>query len=178
MKNIFFVSLFSFITLSSGYAVAGEYFKQSWFEYPDPSTAPKITARCVKEGSAHVPCPTWREPFRMCLKSTCIGYAYDTELLRVTPTFVVSGPDSLDAAVRRAVEGFAAACALKAIGSGKAAAAATPSPEPTARVAAALAAAEVSFEACIATVSASSAAAAVLNELEFRIDTPTHWARL
>ena len=69
--------------LASQSAVAGDYLREKWFDYPDPTTAPKVTVRCVKEASTDVPCPTWDKPLRMCTKSACVGHAYETELLRV-----------------------------------------------------------------------------------------------
>jgi hypothetical protein len=159
-------------------ASAAEYYRSKWFEYPDPLTAPRVTARCVKEASADVPCPTWNRPLRTCRQTVCVGHAYTTELLRVTPTFVISGPDSPDDATRRAVQGIAAGCGVKAIASGQGAAAAAPSPEPTARIAAAIGTAVGVFKACISTVSAAAAAGGIVRQLDFKIETPTHWARV
>lgn len=157
---------------------AEEYFRESWFDYPDPTTAPRLTVRCVKEGSADFPCPTWDKPFRMCTKSACIGHAYDTDVLRVNPTFVVSGPDSGENAVRQAVQAVVAVCSAKAIASAKGAAATAPSPEPLARVGAGLATGVLFFKACLASTEVAAVAAGVISQLEFRIDTPTHWAKL
>jgi len=175
MKKYLF---FSFLALFTSAVSAGDYFRESWFEYPDPTTAPKVTARCVKEASTDVPCPTWDKPLRMCTKSACVGHAYDTELLRVEPTFVVSGPDSAEDGVKKAVQAIVAVCTAKAVTGAKGAAAATPSPEPTARVGAGLATGIVFFKACIAAADATAVVAGILNQLEFRIDTPTHWAKL
>ncbi len=176
------VNVIAVVTMLLGFLVppafAGDYYRHMWFEYPDPTTAPKVTAKCVKEGSTDVPCPTFGKPFRMCRKSACIGHAYTTELLRVSPTFVVSGPDTADEGVKRAVEGIAAACAVKAIAGAKGAGAAAPSPEPAARIAAGLTAGLAIFKACLATVNATAVVAGVANQLEFKIDTPTHWARI
>ncbi len=157
---------------------AADYLRETWFEYPDPTTAPRVTARCVQEGSMDVPCPTWNEPFRMCRATGCTGHAYTTELLRVSPTFVVSGPDTAEDAVKRAVQGIVAVCSANAIVAAKAAAAATPSPEPVARVAAGLGAGVTSFKACIATANATAIVAGIVNQLEFKVESPTHWARL
>lgn len=157
---------------------AEDYFRETWFEYPDPTTAPRVTARCVQEASLDVPCPTWSEPFRMCRGYGCTGHAYTTELLRVAPTFVVSGPSSGEEAVKRAVQGIVAVCAANGTVAAKAAAAVTPSPEPGARIAAGIGAGITSFKACIATANATAVAAGIVNQLEFKVDSPTHWAPL
>jgi hypothetical protein len=159
-------------------AMAGDYLREKWFDYPDPTTAPKVTVRCVKEASADVPCPTWDKPLRMCTKSACVGHAYDTELLRVEPTFAVSGPESGEEGVKKAVQAIVAVCTAKAIAGAKGAAAATPSPEPAARVGAGSATGITFFKACIAAANATAVVAGILNQLDFRIDTPTHWAKL
>lgn len=164
--------------IASTSAPAGDYHREKWFDYPDPTTPPRITMRCVKEASTDVPCPTSGKPLRMCTKRGCIGHAYDTELLRVAPTFVVSGPESGEESVKKAVQGVVAVCAATAIASAKGAAAVTPSPEPTARVGAALASGITYFKACIAAADTTAVAAGILNQIEFRIDTPTHWAKL
>ena len=164
--------------LASTSALAGDYIREKWFDYPDPTTAPKVTVRCVKEASADVPCPTWDKPLRMCTKSACVGHAYETELLRVEPTFVVTGPESGEEGVKKAVQAIVAVCTAKAIAGAKGAAAATPSPEPAARVGAGLATGITFFKACIAAADATAVVAGILNQLEFRIDTPTHWAKL
>lgn len=168
-----------FLLISASLPVsAAEYYRSQWFEYPDPTTLPRTTATCVQEGSLDVPCPTWDRPLRMCRATGCTGHAYTTELLRVTPTFVVTGPESSEEAVKRAVQGIVAVCAANAVVASKAAGAATPSPEPAARITAGLAAGLVSFKACIATAKASTVAAGIVNQLEFKIETPTHWARI
>lgn len=159
-------------------ASAGEYFREGWFEYPDPSTPPRVTARCVQTGSADLPCPTWDKPLRTCRASTCTGHAVETDMLRVKPTFVVSGPDSTDDAVKKAVQGVVAACAAQAVTSAKAAGAAVPSPEPGARVGAGLAAGITVFKGCIATANLTAVAAGIANQLEFKVEMPTHWARI
>lgn len=175
MKRIYLAVLLASLT---NVASAGEYYRDKWFEYPDPTTAPKVTVRCVKEASTNVPCPTWKEPLRMCLKTACVGHAYETELLRVSPTFVVTGPESADESVKKAVEAIVAVCSVQAVTAAKGAGAATPSPEPAARVGAALATGITYFKGCIAAADAAAVAAGILNQLEFRIDTPTHWAKL
>lgn len=160
-------------------AHAGEYFREKWFDYPDPTSAPKVTARCVQYGSAHVPCPIFPSDMtRMCLKSACTGHAYDTELLRVSPTFVVSGPDTAEAAVKNAVEAIVAVCAAQAVAGAKAAGAATPSPEPASRIAAAISTGVIAFKVCVGTASATTVVAGIVNQLEFKLETPTHWAKL
>ncbi len=167
----------AFVVIASA-CYAEDYVRWRWFEYPDPFTVPKTTVECVKEASMHVPCPTWSNPGRMCRRSTCIGHAYRVEVLRVRPTFVVSGPNSGNEAVRKAVEGVAVACATKAVATGKAAAAATPSPEPGARVAAAIGSAALTFKACVSTITAVGIAGSIIRQLNFKIETPTHWARM
>lgn len=159
-------------------AQAAAYAREKLFEFPDPFTAPRVTVRCVKNASAHVPCPTWRKPGRMCRKETCIGHATTIELLRVTPTLVISGPDSADEAARRAVHGIVSACAASAALKAKAAIAATPSPEPGVRAAAGFAAGYASFKACIAAASTTTVVAGILRQLEIKLERPTHWARL
>lgn len=166
------------LTFSATSASAGEYFRSKWFTYPDPTTLPRVNARCVKEASGHVLCPTSSNPFRTCLKSTCVGHAYTTELLRVSAEFVVSGPDNVEDGVRRAAQGIAAACAAKAIFAGKAAAAAVPSPEPGARIAAAAGTGTAAFKVCITSVNMAATVGAVAKQFEFKIETPTHWARV
>lgn len=175
-NKIRLLSIFSF--LAAGHVQAGDYLRETWFEYPDPTTAPRVTARCVQMSSADVPCPTTQKPFRTCRKEACTGHAYDTELLRVAPTFVVSGPDTADDAVRKAVTGIVGACGAQAILGAKAAGAAAPSPEPLARITAALATGVIQFKACIATANAAAIAAGILNQLEFKVESPTHWAPL
>ncbi|MBB4297248.1 hypothetical protein GGI55_001775 [Rhizobium leguminosarum] len=168
----------AFFCALSTVACSEDYIRWKWFEYPDPFTLPKVKMRCVKEASAHVPCPVWTNPARFCRKSTCIGHAYETKALRVTPTFVVSGPKAGNKSIRATVEGIAAGCAIKAVTTGKAAAAATPSPEPTARIAAALGSSVATFKACITSVTAAGVAGGIVRRLKFTIATPTHWARL
>lgn len=172
------LSVTALICVLATTASAEDYVRLKWFEYPDPFTLPKVTMRCVKKASADVPCPTWAKPLRMCRKSTCIGHAYETKALRVTPTFVVSGPKSGSKAVRHIVEGVAAGCAIKAASSGKVAAAGIPSPEPAARVAAALGSGIAVFKACISSVTTAGVAGGIIRRLTFKIATPTHWARL
>lgn len=172
-KQIIFLVFFAFI---SSFCYSAEYFREKWFDYPDPTTIPRTTATCVQQGSMHVPCPTWSEPLRMCLKSACTGHAYTTDVLRVTPTFVVNGPDSVDEATRNAVTGIVAACVVQAISAAKGAAAITPSPEPVARVGAGLASGATYFKACISTVNAVAVVAGIVNQLQFTVETPTHWA--
>lgn len=164
--------------LASTSAVAGDYLREKWFEYPDPTTAPKVTVRCVKEASTDVPCPTLDKPLRMCTKSACVGHAYETELLRVEPTFVVTGPESGEEGVKKAVQAIVAVCSAKAIAGAKGAAATTPSPEPAARVGAGLVTGITFFKACIDAADATAVVAGILSQFEFRIDTPTHWAKL
>lgn len=176
MNKLIFWILFCLYLMTTAHA--GDYFRETWFEYPDPTTAPKVTTRCVQEGSMDVPCSTWQEPFRMCRATGCTGHAYTTELLRVSPTFVVSGPDTGEEAVKRAVQGVVAVCSANAIVAAKAAAAATPSPEPVARIAAGLGAGVTSFKSCIATANTTAAVTGIANQLEFKIESPTHWARL
>lgn len=176
MKKLSFVLVVGLLASTS--AVAGDYIREKWFDYPDPTTAPKVTVRCVKEALTDVPCPTLGKPLRMCIKSACVGHAYETELLRVEPTFVVTGPESGEEGVKKAVQAIVAVCTAKAIAGAKGTAAATPSPEPTARVGAGLATVITFFKACIAEANATAVVAGILNQLEFRIDTPTHWAKL
>jgi hypothetical protein len=99
-KRLLVVSFFFTASASAAAVHAGEYYREKWFDYPDPTTLPKTTARCVQEGSMDVPCPTWSEPLRMCRATACTGHAYTTELLRVSPTFVISGPDTGEEAVK------------------------------------------------------------------------------
>jgi hypothetical protein len=174
LRNLVFVALWSL----SWSCHAGDYFRQSFFDYPDPTTAPRVTASCSQMGSMDVPCGTWAYPLRMCRAETCTGHTYVTELLRVAPTFVVSGPDSPDEAVKNAVTGIAAGCAATAVSAAQGAAAVTPSPEPSARIAAALAAGATYFQSCISTVNAVAIVSGIVNQLRFKIETPTHWAKL
>lgn len=177
--RVFLVTVFGcLLSVSAGSANAADYVRQKWFDVPSPLVAPRVTAKCVKTASAHVPCPTWQKPLRQCLKSTCIGHAYTTDVERTSAIFIVSGPDSPSEAVKRAVEGVASLCAYKAIASGKKAAAATPSPEPSARVGAALATTVGIFKLCISKVTAGAVVAGIARQLSIRIDTPKHWARL
>lgn len=174
----YFIAILVAGLMASTSASAADYVRDKWFEYPDPTTAPKVTARCVKEASTDVPCPTSEKPLRMCTKTACVGHAYETELLRVEPTFVVSGPESGDEAVRNAVQAIVAVCTAKAISGAKGAAAATPSPEPAARIGAGLATGVGFFKACIVAADTTAVVAGILNQLEFKIETPTHWAKL
>lgn len=178
MKNFSILVVLAIWLVASTSVLAGDYFREKWFDYPDPTTAPKITARCVQEGSADVPCPTWSNPLRMCRKSACTGHAYDTELLRVAPTFVVSGPESGEESIRRAVQAVVAVCSVTATTAAKGAAAMLPSPEPAARVGTGLATGIAYFKACISSANATAVVAGILNQLEFKIETPTHWAKL
>jgi hypothetical protein len=159
-------------------ANAGEYLRIGFFEFPDPTTAPRVTARCVKMGSMDVPCPTWDKPLRTCRKETCIGHAYTTELLRTKVEFVAYGPDAADEAVRFAVRAVITNCGVKGANAGKTAAAALPSPEPAARIAAGLAAAVAVFKACIATASMSAVVAGIVNRVDYKIEQTGHWARI
>lgn len=156
---------------------AADYYRSKWFEYPDPTTMPRSKAVCVKTGSIDVPCPAGLNITRMCRATGCIGHAYKLELLRVTPTFVISGPETSDEALKRAVQGIAAVCAGKAIHAAKGAAALAP-PEPASRISAGFTAGLGFFNACISTANLSSVAAGIANQLEFKIETPTHWAPL
>jgi hypothetical protein len=158
-------------------ASAEEYFRQGWFEYPDPTTAPRTTTECISMKSADVPCPTWNEPGRWCRKETCGEWKTKTEILRVNPSFVISGPNSPDEAVKRAVQGIVAGCATVAISEANTAAAAVPA-DPASRIGAGVAAGVVGFKNCIVAVQVEAAVGGVLNQLEFRIDTPTHWAQM
>lgn len=157
---------------------AEEYFRQKWFDYPDPTTLPKTTVECVKEASTDFLCPTWSNPTRTCRKSMCIGHAYTVELLRIEPTFVVSGPTSPDSATKDAVKAIVAGCSATAINAINTAVAATPSPEPSARIGVGLAAGVTSFKTCIITINTTSVVSGILGLLEFKIDTPSHWARI
>lgn len=174
--GIFLVASFTLSTSAS----AGDYLREKWFDYPYPTTAPKVTVRCVcvREGSMDAPCPTWDKPLRMCTKTAYVGHAYETELLRVEPTFVVSGPESAEQGVWEAVQAIVAVCTAKAIAGAKKTAAATSSPKPAARIGVGLATGVGFFKACILAADTTSAAAGILNQLEFKIDSPTHWARL
>lgn len=169
--------LIALCTFATG-ALSEDYSRTKLLEYPDPFTVPRVTARCVKEASAHVPCPTWSNPGRFCRKSTCIGHAYTTEALRVTAQLVISGPNSPSDAVRRAVQGIAAACGIKAAAAGKKAAAATPSAEPATRIGAAIASAAIVFKACIGSASATAIVGGIVRQLDIKVETPTHWARV
>lgn len=175
MKTVLFVLLWM---SAASVTQAGDYFRETWFDYPDPSTAPKVTARCVQEGSMDVPCPTWSEPLRMCRASGCTGHAYSTELLRVSPTFVVSGPDTPDEAAKRAVQGVVAVCSTQGVIAAKAAGAAAPTVDPVSRVGAGLAAGVVAFKGCISSANAAALIAGIVNQLEFKIESPTHWSPL
>lgn len=164
--------------LSCGSAWAGEYLRVGFFEFPDPTTAPRVTARCVKMASSDVPCPTLDKPLRTCRAETCIGHAYTTELLRTKVDFVAYGPDAADQAARIAVSGIISACGYKAATAGKAAAAALPSPEPAGRITAGIGAALAVYKACIAEASMSAVIAGIVNQVEYKIEQTGHWARL
>ncbi len=161
--------------------VSSELHAKDWWkgvlaEYPDPLTAPRVTNRCVDRATYRYPCPTWNSPGRMCDGWTCKGWATKTELLRVRPTFVVTGPDTADGAVRNAAVGIAATCGNAAVEAGREVMAGAP--EPTSKIAGSYAAAKGAFALCIKGVTLSSAVAAVVDGFALTLKTPTHWARL
>lgn len=176
--NIPKVLMFFFLVMATFSARAEDYFREKWFDYPDPTTAPRTTISCAKEGSVTVSCPTTRKPLRTCRKTGCIGPTTKIDLLRVSPTFVVSGPSSGEEAVKRAVQAIAVGCATNAIITAKGAAAITPSPEPAARVGAGLASGVGYFKACIAGAKVAAVASGIVDQLEFKIESPTHWSPL
>lgn len=175
MKNLLCFCILIIFSLSAN---AEDYFRQKWFDYPDPLTLPKTTVECVKQASLHLPCPTWSHPKRMCLKSGCSGHKYTVEALRIEPTFVISGPSSPDAAIKEAVMAIVATCGAIAIDAANVAVVANPSPEPSTRIAIGATVGVGSFKTCILTMNTTSAIAGVLGLLNFKIETPSHWARL
>lgn len=71
-----------------------------------------------------------------------------------------------------------AGCSAIAINAINTAVVATPSPEPSARIAVGLAAGVTSFKTCIITVNITSVVSGILGSLEFKIEKPSHWAKI
>ncbi len=157
---------------TSGAAHADEYYRNKWFDYPDPLTKPKLETRT---GCAH-----WVKPWRgskICTNPT--HFQVQVALLRKDVVFVVSGPASLDQAIHRAVEGYAAGCAATAIAAAEGAAAAVPSPEPSARIAAASGVLVTSFSGCISAISGAGIAGGIIAQSHIGIDASgSHWSPL
>jgi hypothetical protein len=170
MRSVLYIAITFGLLGTSGAADAADYYRQKWFDYPDPFTAPKI--------ETHTGCAHWIKPWggaKICTNPTHVQV--QVGLLRKDVVFVVSGPDAPDQGVRNAVEGYAAGCAAQAITVALGAAAATPSPEPGARIAAGSAALVGSFSACVSAISAAGIVGGIVSQLHVNIDTSgSHWS--
>lgn len=158
------------MTLISKPARAEDYYNQKWFDYPDPFTAPKLTqVGCGKQACTKI--PEWHGIGHVEMKEhcACINPEMKAELLRHDVYVIVSGPQTADDAVKKALEGYAAGCAATAI------AAATAGPQ----VVAAPAGFFGAFQACIAGLSVAGVAGGILNQFNIHFDTHnTHWSPL
>lgn len=162
----FFALLVVFASLP---AQAADYYNQKWFDFPDVGTLPKLTAAgCGKNACTKV--PEFRGiqvTFRMQCK--CINPLFKTELLRRDVRIIVSGPDTANQAVQKALVGYATGCVVTAI------AASTAGPQVVASPGGFFAA----FEGCISGLSAAGVAGGLINQLHVRLDTSqTHWSPL
>jgi len=170
MRSLLFTATAVLTLLACGKADAADYYRQKWFDYPDPFTAPQVK---TQTGCAH-----WIKPWtgaKICTNPT--HFQVTVALLRRDVVFVVSGPDTPDQAVQRAVAGYAAGCAATAIAAAEAAAAATPSPEPTARIGATGAVLYSSFTGCISAISVAGVVGSIVGQLHINIDTSgSHWS--
>src|SRR5262245_34907688 len=99
-------------------ASAAEYYHKKWFDFPDLTTAPRFSNSCAKWVKTNsFKCSGFkcrRTTAKICVNPLRVKVA----LLRRDVHVVVSGPDTAQAAVRRAVEGFAAGCAVAAMTAG------------------------------------------------------------
>jgi hypothetical protein len=154
---------------SSSAGAATDYYNQKWFDYPDPFTVPKVEQTgCGKQACTKIPefhgiKVTFKE------QCACINPLMKTELLRHDVNVTVTGPESADDAVKKAVEGYVAGCVATAI------AASTAGPQVIASPAGFFGA----FQACISAISAAGVAGGILNQVNIHLDTnSTHWAPL
>lgn len=172
------IALCLLISGVSSSANAGEYWRQKWFDFPDPGTVPRTITECVDWAVYHQPCPTTTDWGRMCETRNCKGHATRVEMLRIGVVFVAAGPDSPDEAVRRAVAGYVAGCGAVAIGAANTAAGAASAGGPGASAAAGATAAVGAFKTCLLSISVAGIAGGILNQISLRVENPTHWARL
>lgn len=160
-------------------AGAAEYYRNKWFDYPDPTVPPIISNGCAHYIIiSSIKCRGFkcsRSTAKICTNPTHVVVS----LFRRDVYFVVTGPDNVQQAVQRALAGIATGCAVSAISAAAAAAAATPSPEPVTHIAAAAATLSATFATCISSVSAPAVVGGLVSELRIKIDTSSgHWSRV
>jgi hypothetical protein len=168
MRVFGFFILLIFLQLSRP-AAAAEYINKKLFDFPDPTTAPRMANGCAKWASfTTVKCrglKCGRSTARVCVNPTHIQVA----LLRRDVSAVVTGPDNIDAATRNAAEGYILGCVASAI----AVSGAGP------QIVAAPGTFVAAFKACLLGISTEGAVGAILRQVNIHLDSSqTHWAPL
>src|SRR5436190_17610344 len=110
MRTLLTATMFVLISLP---AQALNYYNEKWFDYPD-ITPPRTTTTCAHEACTDIPEIHGFE-VRMVRHCVCTNPIVKAELLRRDVRVVVSGPDTADEAVKKALVGYAAGCVATAL---------------------------------------------------------------
>jgi hypothetical protein len=165
MRSLLVAIVVVLITLP---AQAANYYDQKWFDYPDPATLPRTTSECAKQACTDIPEFSGLN-VTMVTHCVCVNPIVKVELLRRDVRVIVSGPDTSDDAVKKAVVGYATGCVVGAIGGSTAGPQIVASPGEFFAL----------FKACITAISATGMAGSIINQFNIHLNTTqTHWSPL